>query len=89
MQFPDTWTERLPIHEGGHLLFRFFGEFLNIAGGILMRLGVPAMLATHSAFQREAQGTAFCGWVGMLSHRALDGLAKSSATSFDAPGEHG
>ena len=23
----------IPVHEGGHLLFRFFGEFLAVAGG--------------------------------------------------------
>jgi len=50
----------IPIHEGGHLLFRFFGEFVSIAGGTLMQLGVPLMLATYFAFQRHVQGTAFC-----------------------------
>jgi hypothetical protein len=50
----------IPIHEGGDLLFRFFGEFLNIAGGTLLQLGVPFMLATYFAFQRQVQGTAFC-----------------------------
>lgn len=50
----------VPIHEGGHLLFRFFGEFLAIAGGTLLQLGVPVMLATYFAFQRHVQGTALC-----------------------------
>jgi hypothetical protein len=50
----------VPIHEGGHLLFRFFGEFLNIAGGTLLQLGVPVTLATYFLFQRQAQGVAFC-----------------------------
>jgi len=50
----------IPIHEGGHLLFRFFGEFLAIAGGTLLQLAVPLMLATYFAFQRQVQGTAFC-----------------------------
>ncbi len=50
----------IPVHEGGHLLFRFFGEFVSIAGGTLMQLGVPLMLATYFAFQRHVQGTAFC-----------------------------
>src|SRR5579864_7916653 len=52
----------IPIHEGGHLLFRFFGEFVSIAGGTLMQLGVPLMLATYFAFQRHVQGTAFCAF---------------------------
>lgn len=50
----------IPIHEGGHLLFRFFGEFLCIAGGTFMQLAVPFMLAVYFAFQRQVQGTAFC-----------------------------
>jgi hypothetical protein len=50
----------VPIHEGGHLLFRFFGEFLNIAGGTLLQLGVPVALAVYFLFQRQAQGVAFC-----------------------------
>ena len=50
----------VPIHEGGHLLFRFFGELLNIAGGTLLQLGVPVALAIYFLFQRQAQGVAFC-----------------------------
>jgi hypothetical protein len=50
----------VPIHEGGHLLFRFFGEFLNIAGGTLLQLGVPIALAIYFLFQRQGQGVAFC-----------------------------
>jgi hypothetical protein len=51
----------VPIHEGGHLLFRFFGwEFLYVAGGTLLQLGVPLMLAAYFALQRQVQGTAFC-----------------------------
>src|SRR5580658_10415897 len=52
----------VPIHEGGHLLFRFFGEFLAVAGGTLLQLGVPFMLATYFAFQRHVQGTVFCAF---------------------------
>jgi hypothetical protein len=50
----------VPIHEGGHLLFRFFGEFLSVAGGTLLQLGVPVALASYFLFQRQAQGVAFC-----------------------------
>jgi hypothetical protein len=50
----------VPVHEGGHLLFRFFGEFLAVAGGTLLQLGVPLMLAGYFVFQRHVQGTAFC-----------------------------
>lgn len=50
----------IPIHEGGHLLFRFFGEFLAVAGGTLLQLSVPVMLAAFFVFQRQVMGTAFC-----------------------------
>jgi hypothetical protein len=50
----------VPIHEGGHLLFRFCGEFLGVAGGTLLQLGVPLMVATYFIFQRQVQGAAFC-----------------------------
>lgn len=50
----------IPIHEGGHLLFRFFGLFLAVAGGTLLQLGVPLMLASYFILQRQVQGTAFC-----------------------------
>jgi hypothetical protein len=33
----------LPIHEAGHPLFGFFGEFIGFAGGTLMQLLVPAV----------------------------------------------
>jgi hypothetical protein len=50
----------IPVHEGGHLLFRFFGEFLAVAGGTLLQLAVPLMLAAYFFLQRQVQGTAFC-----------------------------
>jgi hypothetical protein len=50
----------IPIHEGGHLLFRFFGEFLAVAGGTLLQLGVPLMLGCYFILYRQVQGTAFC-----------------------------
>lgn len=50
----------VPIHEGGHLLFRFFGEFLSVAGGTFLQLFVPLTLAAYFLFQRQAQGVGFC-----------------------------
>jgi hypothetical protein len=50
----------VPIHEGGHLLFRFFGEFISVAGGTLLQLLVPLLLATYFVFRRQVQGVAFC-----------------------------
>src|SRR5208282_5003961 len=50
----------IPIHEGGHLLFRFFGEFISVAGGTILQLLVPILVAAYFLFQRQAQGVAFC-----------------------------
>jgi hypothetical protein len=52
----------VPIHEGGHLLFGYFGHTLMVAGGTLLQLGVPVMLAVYFTFQRQAPGTAFCSF---------------------------
>ena len=50
----------IPIHEGGHLLFRFFGETIAVAGGTFLQLAVPLMLASYFILHRQVQGTAFC-----------------------------
>ncbi|MGC1598247.1 MAG: hypothetical protein WA774_23045 [Candidatus Acidiferrales bacterium] len=50
----------VPIHEGGHLLFRFCGEFISIAGGTFLQLFVPFSLAVYFLFRRQSQGVAFC-----------------------------
>lgn len=50
----------VPIHEGGHLLFRWFGEFLSVAGGTFLQLLVPFCLAAYFVFRRQLQGAAFC-----------------------------
>lgn len=52
----------VPIHEGGHLLFGYFGHTLMIAGGTILQLGVPLMLAAYFAYQRQVPGTAFCSF---------------------------
>lgn len=51
----------VPVHEGGHLFFGLCGnQFLTVAGGTLMQLGVPLMLAAYFILQRQVQGVAFC-----------------------------
>src|SRR5579872_7083581 len=52
----------IPIHEGGHLLFRMFGEFIMVAGGTFLQLFVPFALAVYFAFRRQVPGTAFCAF---------------------------
>jgi len=50
----------VPIHEGGHLLFRFFGEWVMVAGGTFLQLVAPFALAVYFAFRRQIPGAAFC-----------------------------
>jgi hypothetical protein len=50
----------VPIHEGGHLLFRFFGEFVSVAGGTILQLLLPVLLASYFLIHRQMQGVAFC-----------------------------
>lgn len=50
----------VPIHEGGHFIFHIFGEFMGIAGGTLMQLLAPFLLASYFVFRRQPQGVAFC-----------------------------
>jgi hypothetical protein len=52
----------VPIHEGGHLLFRFFGEWIYVAGGTFLQLFVPLALAVYFILQRQVPGTAFCAF---------------------------
>jgi hypothetical protein len=50
----------VPVHEGGHLLFRWFGEFIAVAGGTFLQLAAPFALAVYFAFQRNAVAVSFC-----------------------------
>lgn len=52
----------VPIHEGGHLLFRFFGQWISVAGGTFLQLFAPFALAVYFAFKRHVTGTAFCAF---------------------------
>jgi len=53
----------VPIHEGGHLLFGWFGnKWLMVAGGTLLQLFVPFALAVYFAFRRQILGAAFCAF---------------------------
>jgi hypothetical protein len=50
----------LPIHEGGHLFFSYFGETLHLWGGTIFQLLIPALLAWYFVSQRQLPGTTFC-----------------------------
>lgn len=50
----------LVVHEGGHLLFGWFGPPLGIWGGTLLQWLVPFMLATYFLFRRQVSAFVFC-----------------------------
>jgi hypothetical protein len=49
----------LVVHEGGHLLFGWFGQTLGLWGGTLLQWLVPALLAAYFYFQRQIAGFCF------------------------------
>ncbi|HLV95173.1 MAG TPA: hypothetical protein VKS44_08265 [Candidatus Acidoferrales bacterium] len=53
-------TVFVPIHEGGHLLFHYFGTTIGVAGGTFLQLFVPFALAAYFVYYRETQAVAFC-----------------------------
>jgi hypothetical protein len=53
------------IHEGGHFLFTFFGDWLHFLGGTFAQLLVPLGLAAYFLYRRQRYESAFCGfWFG-------------------------
>ena len=52
----------LPIHEGGHLLFGWFGQTMGVMGGTFLQLFVPFAIAIYFIFQRQIPGTAFASF---------------------------
>jgi hypothetical protein len=71
----------VPIHEGGHLLFGWVGQWPGVLGGTFLQLFVPAALATYFVFQRQATGAVFCvffffeNFLGIATYMA-DSLAQ-------------
>ena len=52
----------LPIHEGGHLLFGWFGHSIGVMGGTFLQLFVPFAIAVYFISQRQILGTAFASF---------------------------
>ncbi|GFO68340.1 hypothetical protein GMLC_19190 [Geomonas limicola] len=52
----------LPFHEAGHVLFSPFGRFLQVAGGTLMQLVVPAAVAVSFLRRRDPFAAAIGLW---------------------------
>ncbi|HEV3042155.1 MAG TPA: hypothetical protein VHA33_30625 [Candidatus Angelobacter sp.] len=50
----------LPVHEAGHLLFRWFGETAELWGGTILQLLVPVLLVVAFVVRAELPGVTFC-----------------------------
>ena len=53
-------SANLVVHEGGHLLFRWFGATLCLWGGTILQWMVPLLLAAYFFYQRQTAGFVFC-----------------------------
>jgi hypothetical protein len=52
----------LVVHEGGHLLFGWFGPTLGLWGGTILQWLVPLLLAAYYFSQRQTTAFAFCSF---------------------------
>ena len=61
------------FHEAGHVLFLFFGQFLQILGGSLTQVAIPLMCTIYFARQRQATASAVTlFWTGeSITHVAI------------------
>lgn len=53
-------SANLVVHEGGHLLFGWFGQTLGLWGGTILQWLVPLLLASYFFYQRQPAAFAFC-----------------------------
>ena len=52
----------LVVHEGGHLMFGWFGPTLGLWGGTLLQSLVPFLLAAYFFVQRQKSSFVFCSF---------------------------
>lgn len=53
-------SANLVVHEGGHMLFSWFGRTLCLWGGTILQWMVPLLLAAYFYYQRQISGFIFC-----------------------------
>jgi hypothetical protein len=52
----------LVFHEAGHVLFGFLGEFMSAAGGSILQVTVPVVLAIAFLRRSDQFGAVVCTW---------------------------
>lgn len=75
--FVVDWMD-LFIHEGGHFLFRIFGQWLYILGGSLTQILLPG-LAVFVTFRQDRR------WIGLPLFWLGDNMVNVSVYILDAP----
>jgi len=53
-------SANLVVHEGGHLLFGWFGRTLGLWGGTILQWLVPLLLAAYFFRERQSAAFVFC-----------------------------
>jgi hypothetical protein len=53
-------SANLVVHEGGHMLFSWFGQTLCLWGGTILQWAVPFLLAAYFFYQRQVTAFVFC-----------------------------
>jgi hypothetical protein len=53
-------SANLVVHEGGHLLFGWFGRTIGLWGGTILQWLVPFLLAAYFFHERQLAGFMFC-----------------------------
>lgn len=72
------------VHEFGHLFFGPFGEWIGVAGGSIMQLLIPALVAVLFWKQRERLGVAVCGgWLAVALARMSWYMADARELELD------
>ncbi len=70
----------LAIHEAGHLLFRFFGTFIMIAGGTALQLMAPLGCCVYFYRRPDYFGVAFSGfWLAANCYHVATYVADARA----------
>jgi hypothetical protein len=66
LAFPDSswWLHavNLTFHEAGHVLFMPFGRFLNVLGGSLGQIIIPAIVVCSFLWKRDTFGAVVGAW---------------------------
>jgi len=55
-------SANLAVHEGGHLLFGWFGRTIGLWGGTILQWMVPLLLAAYFFRERQTAAFVFCAF---------------------------